>query len=123
MRKTFKLLGAVAVAGLVATTGSAFTASNTVAASIAGYGTSTISGATATALTYTLSADGTSITGSTLTFSGNETGRTVSAGFGTAALTTCTVGTFNSTGNTTPVTCTGYSQSTASSSAYNVAVV
>ncbi|MBC7375386.1 MAG: hypothetical protein H7323_15460 [Frankiales bacterium] len=123
MRKTFKLFGAVAIAGLVATTGSAFTASNTVAPSIAGYGTSTISGATATALAYTLSADGTSITGSSLTFTGNQTGRTVSAGFGTATLTTCTVGTFDATASTTPVTCTGYSQSTASSSAYNVAVV
>jgi hypothetical protein len=43
MRKNFKLLGAVAVAGLVATTGSAFTAGNTIAASSAGSGTTAIS--------------------------------------------------------------------------------
>jgi hypothetical protein len=122
MRKNFKLLGAVAVAGLVAATGSAFTAGNTIPASVAGYGSSTISGATATVLSYTLSADGTQITASALTFTGNQTGRTVKAGFGTAALTACTVGAHDATANTTPVTCTGYTQSTATSSTYNVAV-
>lgn len=122
MHKNVKVLGAVAVAGVVAATGSAFTASNTVPASVAGYGTSTISGATATALSYTLSADGASITASALTFTGNQTGRTVKAAFGTAALTACTVGSFDSVANTTPVTCTGYTQSTATSASYNVAV-
>jgi len=122
MRKSIKVLGAVAVAGLVAASGSAFTAANTVPASVAGYGTSTISGATATALNYTLAADGATITAAALTFTGNQTGKTIKAGFGTAALTACTVGTHDTTANTTPVTCSGYTQSTATSSTFNVAV-
>jgi hypothetical protein len=46
--------------------------------------------ATATALNYTLSADGTTITDAALTFDGDRTGRSVKAGFGTDNLTTCT---------------------------------
>lgn len=122
MRNSLKIAAAGGVAVLVAATGSAFTAANTVPASVAGYGTSTISGATATALNYTLAADGATITAAALTFTGNQTGKTVKAGFGTAALTACTVGTFDATGNTTPVTCSGYTQSTATSSSFNVAV-
>jgi hypothetical protein len=121
-RKTRRIIAAGAVIAAVAASGAALTAGNTVPASVAGYGTSTISGATATALNYTLSADGTTITDAALTFTGNQTGRTVKAGFGTAALTACTVGTYDSVGDTTPVTCTGFSQSTASSSSFNVAV-
>jgi hypothetical protein len=120
--KPGRIAAAIAVVGVLAIGGTALTASNTIPASVAGYGTSTISGATATALTYTLAADGTTITGADLTFTGDQTGRTVKAGFGTAALTACTVGTFESVGNTTPVTCSGYTQSTASSSTFNVAV-
>src|SRR5680860_1769335 len=112
MRKT-TLAGVLAVAALTVAAGTASTASNTVPASVAGYGTSTISGATATSLKYTLSADGTTITDAALTFTGDQTGRTVKAGFGTAALTACTVGTYDSVGNKTPVTCTGFTQSTA----------
>ena len=121
-RKTRRIVAAVAAIAVVAAGGAAFTASNTIPASVAGYGTSNISGATATALTYTLAADGTTITGANLTFTGDQTGRTVKAGFGTAALTACTVGTYDSVGDTTPVTCSGYTQSTASSSTFNVAV-
>jgi hypothetical protein len=126
MRKNIKLLGAVAVAGLVAATGSAFTAGNTIPASVAGYGTSTISGATATALSYTLNAEGTQITASALTFTGDQTGRTIKAGFGADALTACTVGAFTAgaagAAGTTAVTCGTYTQSTATSASYNVAV-
>jgi hypothetical protein len=120
--KTKRIVAALAVVGAVAAGGAALTASNTIPASVAGYGTSTISGATATALTYTLSADGTTITTADLTFTGDQTGRTVKAGFGTSALTTCTAGAYDSVGDTTPVSCTGYTQSTASSSTFNVAV-
>jgi len=112
--KTSKIIASVAVIGAVAAGGAAFTASNTVAASVAGYGSSTISGATASALNYTLAADGTTITGAALTFAGDKTGRVVKAGFGTDALTACTVGTYDTVALTTPVTCTGYTQSTAS---------
>lgn len=121
MRTSTKAIAVVALLGAVAT-GSAFTAGNTVPASVAGYGTSTVSGATATSLTYTLSADGTTISAADLVFTGDQTGRTVKAGFGTAALTSCTVGTYDSTGNKTPVTCSGYTQSTATSASFNVAV-
>lgn len=112
----------IAVIGAVAAGGTAFTAANTVPASVAGYGTSTVSGATATALNYTLSADGKQITDAALKFTGNQTGRTVKAGFGTDALTGCTVGAYDSVADATPVTCTGYTQSTATSASFNVAV-
>jgi hypothetical protein len=121
-RKMSRFVAAGAVVAAVTAAGAAFTASNTVPASVAGYGTSNISGATATALNYTLSADGTTITDAALTFTGDQTGRTVKAGFGSNALTACTVGTYDSVANKTPVTCSGYSQSTASSSTFNVAV-
>jgi len=120
--KTSKIIGAVAIVAALVGSGAAFTASNTVPASVAGYGSSTISGATATALNYTLAADGATITAAALTFTGNQTGRTVKAAFGTAALTACTVGTYDSVALTTPVTCSGYTQSTATSSTFNVAV-
>jgi len=117
-----RIVAGVAVVAAVGAGGGAFTASNTVPASVAGYGSSSISGATATALNYTLSADGTTITSAALTFTGNQTGRTIKAGFGTDALTSCTVGSYDSVANTTPATCSGYTQSTSSSSTFNVAV-
>lgn len=120
--KSKKVIAGLAVVGAVAASGSAFTASNTVPSSVAGYGSSTISGATATALNYTLSSDGSTINAANLTFTGDQTGRTVKAGFGADALTACTVGTYNATDNKTPVTCSGYSQSTSTSSSFNVAV-
>lgn len=130
MRNHQKLLGALAVAGVVAASGSAFTAATTVPATVAGYGTSTITGATATSLKYTQSADGTQITGAALKFTENLTGMTVKAGFGTTASTSCTVGTrvaddpdTTAVGDAmSPVTCSGFTQSTATSSSFNVAV-
>lgn len=122
MRKSTKVFGALAVAGTVAAGGSAFTASNTIPDTVAGYGTSNITGATATSLKYTLSADGTQITDAALVFTGDLTGKTVAAGFGSDSLTGCTVGTYDATGDDTPVSCTGYTQSTATSATFNVAV-
>ena len=52
MRNTKKYLAALAVAGMVAASGSAFTASNTVAASDAGSGTTVIGGYTTTDIQY-----------------------------------------------------------------------
>jgi hypothetical protein len=121
-RKTRRIIAAVTVIGALAAGGAAFTAANTVPDTIAGYGTSTISGATATDIAYTLSANGTQINAAAITFSGDQTGHVVKAGFGTDALTTCTVGSYDSTAHTTPVTCTGYTQNTAASSTFNVAV-
>lgn len=130
MRNPTKIIAAVAVAGAVAASGSAFTASNTVPNTVAGYGTSTISGATATSLKYTLNADGTQITAAAMNFQGDLTGKKVGAAFGTATLTSCTLGTVGAdnpdttaTGDAfTPVTCSGYTQSTSTSASFNVSV-
>src|SRR4051812_8424892 len=119
-RKSTKIVVAIAAIAAIVAGGAAFTASNTVPASIAGYATSSISGATATALTYTLSADGTQITGASLTFTGDQTGRRIAAGFGTDDLNVCTVGAFAA--GKTSVTCTGFGQNTAASATFNVAV-
>jgi hypothetical protein len=119
-RKSTKIAVVIAAIAAIAAGGAAFTAANTVPASIAGYGTSSISGATATALTYTLSADGTQITDAALTFTGDVTDRTIVAGFGTDDLTPCTAGAFAA--GVTPVTCTGFTQNTAASSTFHVAV-
>lgn len=123
MRNHQKLIAGLAVVGIVVAGGSAFTASNTVAASVAGYGTSTISGATATSVRYTLNGAGTQITAAAMNFDGDLTGMTVKAGFGSDTLTSCTVGTpgldnpdtLALLDDYTPVTCSGYTQSTASS--------
>jgi hypothetical protein len=119
-RRTKRIIGAIVVIAAIAAGGAAFTASNTVPDTVAGYGTSNITGATVTALHYTLNGDGTQITDASLTFHGDQTGNVVKAGFGTDALTTCTVGSYD--GTSTPATCSGYTQSTATSATFNVAV-
>jgi len=121
-RKTRRIIGAIAVIGAIVAGGAAFTASNSVPDTVAGYGTSNITGATVTAMHYTLNADGTQITTASLTFQGDQTGNVVKAGFGTNSLTTCTVGAYSSGADATPATCSGYTQSTATSATFNVAV-
>jgi len=121
-RKTKRIIGAFVVIAAIAAGGAAFTASNTVPDTVAGYGTSNITGATVTALHYTLNADGTQITDAALTIHGDQSSNIVKAGFGTDALTTCTLGSYDSGTDTTPATCSGYTQSTASSATFNVAV-
>jgi hypothetical protein len=121
-RKTKRIIGAIAVIAAIAAGGAAFTASNTVPNTVAGYGTSNITGATVTALHYTLNPDGTQITDAALTIDGDQTNNVVKAGFGTDALTTCSVGSYNSGSDSTPATCSGYTQSTATSATFNVAV-
>lgn len=123
MNRTTKLVLAAGAAVAVASAQGALTAGNTIASSTAGYGTSTISGATATSVTYGLSADGTQINSATVVLSGDMTGRTVKAGFGTDALTACTLAAYvTGTPGSTTATCSGYSAVTASSTAFNVAV-
>jgi hypothetical protein len=121
-RRTKRLIGAFVVIAAIVAGGAAFTAGNTIPDTVAGYGTSHITGATATALHYTLNADGTEITTADLTFQGDQTGNVIQAGFGTDALTACTVGSYDSVGDATTANCTGYTQSTATSSTFNVAV-
>jgi hypothetical protein len=121
-RKTKRIIGAIAVIAAIAAGGAAFTASNTVPNTVAGYGTSNITGATVTAMHYTLTADGTQISDASLTFHGDQTGNVVKAGFGTDALNTCTLGSYNAGADTTDATCSGFTQSTATSATFNVAV-
>lgn len=78
-----KLIGAGAVAGLVATGGSAYTASNTVnGENLAGYGDAVVAGASTSAIEHTLSAAGTTITSTSLTFTTDlPAGAEATAGF------------------------------------------
>ena len=115
-----RMVAVVVVVGAIAAGGAAFTASNTIQASTAGYGTSNITGATATDVHYTLNADGTKITTALITFTGDLSADTVQAGFGTDALTTCSAPVFAAGNSTT--TCSGYTQNTAASATFNVAV-
>jgi hypothetical protein len=121
-RNTKKIVAGVAAIAALAAGGAAFTASNTVPDTVAGYGTSNITGATATSIKYTLSADGTQINSAALVFHGDVTGDDVKAGFGSDALTDCTVGTHDSGTDSTPATCSGFTQDTAASATFNVAV-
>jgi hypothetical protein len=116
-----RMVAVLVVIGAIAAGGAAFTASNTVSASVAGYGTSNITGATATDVHYTLNADGTEINTVLITFTGDLTNDTVQAGFETDNLTTCSAPVYDGTTSSTS-TCSGYTESTASSSTFNVAV-
>jgi hypothetical protein len=112
MRGTTKLIGAVAVAGLVATGGSAFTGSNSLpAASVTkGYGSQTITGVTATSVTYTTDTPGSTITSVGLILTGDTQTKVIQIAFNDAAPATCsaagtyTVGTPGSTSYTCAVT-------------------
>ncbi|HET7386953.1 MAG TPA: hypothetical protein VFJ19_09860 [Nocardioidaceae bacterium] len=119
MRTPKKFFAALTIASVAAAGGAAFTASNTVPSSVAGYGTASVTGATATSVVHTLSADGTTIDSTLITFDASQTGNTVKAGFGSTPLEDCTV---DSTDGTT-ATCTyavGYDTATATS--FKVAV-
>ena len=94
MRKSSKLIGALAIAGIAAAGGTAFTASNTQATSqVVGYGSTTISGATVSSMTYNLSSAGNNVNSVTLVLAGDTTGSAVSIGFNGGALTSCGTGT------------------------------
>ncbi len=101
MRKSMKILGGLAVAGLVVAGGTASTASNTLGGNnVAGYGSSTVSGATTTGIEHTLGADGSKIESTLLTFSTDLTAdHAVKAGFGSTALESCTVDATANTAN------------------------
>jgi hypothetical protein len=118
-RKSTKIAIAIATAAVIAAGGAALTAGNTVQASIAGYGTSSITGATASEVTYTLNANGTQITDARIIFTTDMSDRTIKAGFDNdATLVDCVVdGT-----DTSLVTCSGFTQSTAAAQNFHVAV-
>ena len=117
------LLGVVLVAAGSAA-GSALTdATGLPATTTAGYGSSTISGATATSIVYTLSTDGTEITAATVLFTGNLTsGKVVKAAFGSDNLTSCTIGAYSDPSTT--VTCDTFEHAvtTATATEFHVAV-
>jgi hypothetical protein len=95
MRKSSKLIGALAIAGIAAAGGTAFTASNTQAASqVVGYGSTTISGATVSSMAYNLNAAGDNVNTVTLVLVGDTTGSAVSIGFNGGTTTGCGTGTF-----------------------------
>jgi hypothetical protein len=124
--KTKKIILAVAVIGAIAAGGAAFTAANTVPDSVAGYGTSVVSGADATSVLHTLSADGTHIVATDLVLTGDHSADTVSAGFGSDNLMACDTPVFTTTTAvhcdwTVGATVPGHSTDTGADS-FNVAV-
>jgi hypothetical protein len=100
MRKSSKLIGALAIAGIAAAGGTAFTNSNTQATSqVVGYGSTTISGATVTSMAYNLNPAGDNVNTVTLVLGGDTTGSAVSIGFNGGQTTSCGTGVFST--NTT----------------------
>jgi hypothetical protein len=119
--KPRSIVAGLVVIGALAAGGAAFTAGNVIPDTVMGFGTSNITGATATSLTYTRSADGSTITDATLVFTGDIHLKMVQAGFNTNALENCAAGTYASPSTT--VVCTfGTPQPTASATTFNVAV-
>ena len=124
-------IASVAVIGAVAAGGAAFTASNAVPSSVAGYGTASVTGGTVTSLTYGLSTDGSLIDTATIVFDGDLTADTVSIGFNDTttqpdtgngtALQTCGTGTA-SAGSTTTFVCTLSGVTTAGENESDIAV-
>lgn len=102
MRTIKMLLGGVAVAGVLAAGGSAFTDSNTLpAASVTkGYGSQTITGVAATSVTYNTNTPGDTITSVGLVLTGDTTAKTIKIAFNDAAPATCS-GTGSYTTDTT----------------------
>jgi hypothetical protein len=119
-RKSKKIVLALVVIGAVAAGGAAFTAANVVPDSVAGYDTTTITGATATAVNYTLDATGVNITDVAVTFSTDITGKHVRTSFNGGTLTAdCPI-----TGvvGSQVATCSGLTQNTTAAIALAVTV-
>ena len=94
MRKSSKLIAAVAVAGLAAAGGSAFTAGNTAPTTqTVGYSATSVSGGTVNSLKYNLSTAGDNVNTVTLVLANNTTASAVSLGFNGGATTSCGAGT------------------------------
>jgi hypothetical protein len=84
MKKLGKALGAVAIAGAIAAGGSAFTASNSLPGpTTIGYGTQTITGVTATSVTYNLNATKDKIVSVDLVLVGDTTLKNIELAWGT----------------------------------------
>jgi hypothetical protein len=99
--KTTRIVAAIAVIGAVAAGGAAFTDSNTQpTTSVAGYGTTSVTGGTVTSLTYALSSNGADINTATIVWSGDTSLDTTVIGFNGGGTYSCGTGTFIS-GSTT----------------------
>ena len=85
--KTKKIILAVAAIGVLAAGGAAFTEANVVPDSVAGYDTTTITGATATAVNYTLDGPARTSPRFVLPFSTTITGKHVRISFNGGTLT------------------------------------
>jgi hypothetical protein len=128
--KTKKIVLAVAVIGAIAAGGAAFTAANTVPTHAVGYGQAVVTGAVASGIDHTLSADGMHVDQTVMTLTGNLADQpVVTAGFGAdgVALQSCSAtpatGNFGDVNRTTVATC-AYSPSYLTSTAvrFNVSV-
>ncbi len=88
-----RMVAVVVLIGAIAAGGAAFTASSTVPATVAGYGTGVISnGANVSSVNYTYGTDGSTITEADLVFDADVTGDHVSAGYNLGGgLTPCSV--------------------------------
>jgi hypothetical protein len=111
-RKTKKIVLALVVIGVVAAGGAAFTAANTVPTHAVGYGQAVVTGAVASHIDHTLSADGMHVDQTVMTLTGNLADQpVVTAGFGAdgVALQPCTAtaatGNFGDVNRTTVATC------------------
>ena len=115
--KTKKIVLAVAVIGAIAAGGVAFTEANTVPDSVAGYKTTTVSGATVTKVAYTLNSTGDKINDVILTFSSPDvTNLDVKIGFNGNDMTDCDVD------SATQATCSGLTEDLAGAADLAVAV-
>ncbi|MGZ4350212.1 MAG: hypothetical protein ACXVYV_04595 [Gaiellales bacterium] len=116
-----RMVAVVVLIGAIAAGGAAFTASSTVPATVAGYGTGVVSnGADVSSVNYTYSADGTTITNADLVFTSDVTADVVKAGFNSGtALTACTVS--SGTGASAVWSC-PFSQTTSAATSFNVLV-
>lgn len=103
------LIGAVAVACVVAAGGAAFTNSNTFAsgatAPLTGYASTSVSGGTINSLKYNLNSAGDNVDTVTLVLANDTTGSAVSIGFNGGATTSCGTGTYSATTTDTTYTC------------------
>lgn len=106
--KTRKALGALALAGVAAAAGAAFTASNTLPGGSAtlGYGSQEISGVTATSVSYNTNDAGDTVESVGLVLVGDTTGKLIKIGFNDATPTACSdTGSYDEVGDETAYEC------------------
>jgi hypothetical protein len=108
MKKLGKALGAVAIVGAVAAGGAAFTESNTLPSNnTAGYSSTTVTGVTATTVTYGLNATGDTIQTVNLVLQGDTRPDTIQLAFNGGNSATCSgAGAYDAGNDDTTYACT-----------------